>query len=323
MTKKVLNLGMLVITVITMAMFTGCKDAKKSSKESTETKQESTTTTVQKTEVFKPLEFNYTAEKPVNGKLKGVVELGATGFNWFLVEIDKNKNWALKQVKWGDGENGIFENNATVKTVQNKLRVYIKNLLKTKVRGKDIHFVVSSGAEKEDVTKRIIQALRGLGYVVNTVTPEQEGQYALSAVLPDEFKENSFVVDMGSSNTKISYFEGDKVVGLETHGAKYFKKKLDPKVVYNEVRKEFAKVPANKRKYCFIIGGVPFKFARKVRNDKERYTTLKAPSFYTPKKDKEVAGKNIYQAIIDETGTQTYIFDWDANFTIGFLKTLR
>ena len=36
--------------------------------------------------------FDYTAPAPVDGKLKGVVELGASGFNSFIVNIDKQKN---------------------------------------------------------------------------------------------------------------------------------------------------------------------------------------------------------------------------------------
>lgn len=35
------------------------------------------------------------------------------------------------------------------------------------------------------------------------------------------------------------------------------------------------------------------------------------------------AGLNIYKAIADATGTDTFVFDWDANFTIGFLLGLR
>ncbi len=36
-------------------------------------------------------EFNYTPEKPVNGALRGVVELGATGFNSFVINMDNQK----------------------------------------------------------------------------------------------------------------------------------------------------------------------------------------------------------------------------------------
>ncbi len=38
---------------------------------------------------------------------------------------------------------------------------------------------------------------------------------------------------------------------------------------------------------------------------------------------KKKSGLNIYKAIIEGTGTATYIFDWDANFTIGFLASIN
>jgi hypothetical protein len=59
-----------------------------------------------------------------------------------------------------------------------------------------------------------------------------------------------------------------------------------------------------------------------VRNGKERYTVLKAPADYKAEGEKQKAGLNIYKAIADATGCQTFVFDWDANFTIGFLLTL-
>ena len=36
----------------------------------------------------------------------------------------------------------------------------------------------------------------------------------------------------------------------------------------------------------------------------------------------EEAGINIYNAIADVTGCRQFVFDWDANFTIGFLLAL-
>ena len=35
------------------------------------------------------------------------------------------------------------------------------------------------------------------------------------------------------------------------------------------------------------------------------------------------AGLNIYKAILDATGVKQVVFDWDANFTIGFLLGLK
>ena len=58
---------------------------------------------------------------------------------------------------------------------------------------------------------------------------------------------------------------------------------------------------------------------RIVRKNKERYTVLDVPSAYKLEKAKSKAGVNIYKAIADATGCQKFVFDWDANFTIGFL----
>ncbi|MFM8485015.1 MAG: hypothetical protein ACKOCH_01680, partial [Bacteroidota bacterium] len=83
-----------------------------------------------------------------------------------------------------------------------------------------------------------------------------------------------------------------------------------------------AQVPQNLRQTCFIIGGVPFELARQTRKDKERYTVLKAPGDYKAEGAKQQAGLNIYNAIAETTGCKQFVFDWDANFTIGFLLNL-
>jgi hypothetical protein len=82
------------------------------------------------------------------------------------------------------------------------------------------------------------------------------------------------------------------------------------------------KIPSANRKTAFIIGGVPFELAKQVRKDKERYTVLNAPSAYKSGEAKTKAGVNIYKAIADGTSCDQFVFDWDANFTIGYLLTL-
>src|SRR5678816_2614663 len=49
-------------------------------------KSNSTSSTVDATTEAR--EFNYTPEQPENGSLRGVVELGATGFNSFVINMD-------------------------------------------------------------------------------------------------------------------------------------------------------------------------------------------------------------------------------------------
>ena len=162
-----------------------------------------------------------------------------------------------------------------------------------------------------------------MGYVVNQVTPEQEGTLGLKSVLPAAYENSAFVVDIGSGNTKISWKEGGRFPSLETYGSKYFQESVDDQKVYNEVMAKAKQVPQANRKTCFIIGGVPFTLAKQHRKGEERYTVLNAPQSYKAADKKMAAGLNIYQALADATRTDTFVFDWDANFTIGFLLGLK
>jgi hypothetical protein len=264
--------------------------------------------------------FKYKPLPPVNGRLKGVVELGASGFNSFIVRMDEDKNWSLEKSEFGNSL--VMENMATETDIREGLKKYIGGMLDFGVSGKAIHFVVSSGAQKAENTQKIIKALKSLNYQVNEVTAEKEGKLGLKCVLPTDYQGNSFVADIGSGNTKISWKEGSSLTSIETYGAKYFEKNIADATVYDEVLAKSKSIPATKRKTCFIIGGVPFELAKAVRDGKERYTVLDAPSAYKLDKAKSKAGLNIYKAIADATGAEQFVFDWDANFTIGFLLDL-
>ena len=267
----------------------------------------------------KPI-FEYTPPGPVAGKLKGVVELGASGFNSFIIRIDANKNWKQERAEFGNSL--VMENMASDDDIRIGLKKYIGGMLDYGVSGKDIHFVVSSGALKSEGTQKIINVLKSLKYFVNTVTPEKEGQLGLKCVQPTKFADNSFVADIGSGNTKISWKEGSKISSVETYGAKYFEKGTTDETVSTEVQAKAKQIPSDKRNLCFIIGGVPFELAKKVRSGKERYTVLDAPTAYKLDNAKSKAGLNIYKSIAETTGCKQFVFDWESNFTIGFLLDL-
>ncbi|MFD2933919.1 hypothetical protein [Spirosoma flavum] len=265
--------------------------------------------------------FSYTAPEPQNGQLKGVVELGASGFNSFIVKIDDQKHWKLEKAEFGNSL--VMENMASDNDIRTGLKSYIGKMLDYGVGGRNIHFVVSSGALKAEGTQKIIKALKSLNYFVNTVTPEQEGALGLRSVLPADYADNSFVTDIGSGNTKISWQSGGSTRALETYGAKYFENGTSDETVATEVKAKAKQIPTDHRKTCFIIGGVPFELAKSVRKDKERYTVLDAPSAYKLENAKSKAGLNIYKSIAEATGCNQFVFDWDANFTIGYLLTLK
>lgn len=263
--------------------------------------------------------FNYTRPKPVNGEYKGVVEVGASGFNAFIVNIDKDKRWEV--ISKDFGKSFVYEGMANTTDIRMGLKDYMAAMFDKGLKSKNIHFVISSGAQKEPKTAIICAELKKMGFVVNLVTPEEEGKLALKCVLPDVYLHNSFVVDIGSGNTKICWV--DKSVKFEeAPGAKYYEKDMLDKEVYEKVKLAAGKIPDPFRKVCFIIGGVPFELANQGRKGQERYTVLKDPAKYKTDKIKMKSGVNIYQAIKDATNCDTFVFDWDSNFTIGFLLSI-
>lgn len=264
--------------------------------------------------------FAFQPEKPIDGTLKGVVEVGASGFNSFVVKIDNQKRWEVVSKEFGNSL--VYEGLASADDIRSGLKKYLAGMFEKGVANRNMHFVISSGAQKEAKTAGIVTELKKMGYVVNLVTPEQEGKLALKSVQPSAYQNNSFVTDIGSGNTKISWYQGSSLKAVETEGAKYYELNKTPDAVYNEVKNKALGIPKDKREVCFIIGGVPFELAKETREGEERYTVLNAPNAYKSDKEKTKAGLNIYKALVDATGCDTFVFDWDANFTIGFLLSL-
>jgi hypothetical protein len=265
--------------------------------------------------------FTYSPPVPVNGKLKGVVELGATGFNSFIVRVDNQKNWKSEKAKFNASL--VYEKLATDQDVKDGLKNYIAEMLAYGVSPRDIHFVISSGAKKVPIMDKIISTLSAMKYQVNTVTAAQEGEYGLKCVMPSSYSGRAFMVDIGSGNTKIAWRDRGQVTALETFGAKYFQNNTSAATVSAEVKQKASQIPSSLTQTCFIIGGVPYEIAKKIRNGDERYTVLPAPADVKADGDKMIAGLNIYNSVAQATGCKQFVFDWDANFTIGFLLGLQ
>lgn len=308
------NLLLLLVLVLTIS---GCGNSKQNKQEQDVSNEE----IIKKTsaELFS---IDYRSPKPMNGKLKGVVELGASGFNSFIIELDKDKNWEIKRKEFGNSY--IIDDLATPNDVKRNLKSRIKKILDFGVKKSDVYFVVSSGATKEKITTKIIASLKNIGYVVNVVTIEEEALYALKSVLPKSFKNHAFVIDIGSGNTKISFYKGNEIVKQETYGSKYYKDKIFDNEIFADVKSKLIEMPLSNQKNCFIIGGVPYQLAKKLRKEDERYTLLhtnveKYKNLADEGGAKIKCGLNIYDAVLKTTNCKNVIFDWDANFTIGFL----
>ena len=265
--------------------------------------------------------FSYRTEAPVNGKLRGVVELGASGFNMFIIRVDNKRNWKLEKSEFGNSL--VMENMATEEDVRTGLKAYIGKMLDFGVPSRDIHFVVSSGAALSENTRRITKGLEALRFVVTTVTPEREGALALRAALPATYATKGFVMDMGSANSKISWYVNGQPRVQDTFGSKYYEKNIDDATVAAAVKAKAAQVPTSLRGTCFIIGGVPYELAKAGRQGQQPYTILKTPTDYPQLSGAKIkSGLNIYQALAEATGCQQFVFGYDTNFTIGYLLSL-
>jgi hypothetical protein len=289
--------------------------------EKTATPEDNSATGTSAAESGSAREFNFVPEKPENPTLRGVVEVGAAGFNSFVINMDEQKRWEI--VTKDFGESLAYEGLATTEDIRAGLKKYIASMFDKGVAKTDMHFVISSGAQKEPKTKIIANELKKMGYVVNLVTPDEEAKLAFRATVPPAFADNSFMVDIGSGNTKVSWDENGTLKTLELPGAKYYEKGVSDEEIYNQVKEQISKLPEGKRNMGFIIGGVPFTLAKQHRQGEERYTVLKEPQAYNAADKKMASGLTIYRGIVDGVKTDTYVFDWDANFTIGFLLGLR
>lgn len=259
--------------------------------------------------------------QPVNGTLKGVVEVGATGFNAFVVEIDSNKNYRV--VKKLFDSSGVKNGTATFEELKAGLKSYLDAMSNYGVGKNNLHFVVSSGALKEDVMTPISNELKSRGFVVNLMSAQQEGIFAYKAAMNPKYMPQAFVVDLGSNNTKISWFESGGIKTEELPGSKYFSKPLNTDAsMFERVKSVASRIPENQRGICFLIGGTPYSLVKGTIGS-NRYTPLQSLDAYQAGEDKKMAsGLNILKAIQAATNTQ-FVFDADANFTIGFLMSLR
>lgn len=273
--------------------------------------------------------FIYSPKKPLsNAKLKAAVEMGAEGFNYFIIKVDKNKDWELKKSEYGYSL--VYEEKSDIDTLTNGLKKYIAETVNFGVEPNNIHFLISSGALLKEETQDIIRAVKRNHYIPNEVTSENEGKYGFWATVPKEYRDSSFFVDIGSGNTKVAWLENGKLKTLSTYGAKYYLDGDKDEDVYTSVKDAVIdKIPETNRKRCFIIGGAPYKLAKVIRQDKEEYTTLYSPKTYLSdtqkyktESKKLQSGLNIYQAIQDATQTTQFIFYWNTNFTIGYLLRL-
>ena len=260
-------------------------------------------------------QFLYTPPKVQNGRLLGVIELGASGFNAFIINADGN--WELVGSEYGFSK--VYAEMSQQKEIADGLSAYIQWMIDNNVPGRNIYFVVSSGAVKIDQTRNTIAYLKDMGYVVTEVSAQQEGEYGFIATVPPEFRDKAVLIDVGTGNTKIAWQSAGGVASVEGVGAGYYLDGVSDLDAKNDINSISSRVPAGRTQLAFIIGGTGYKMAKSIRKDGERYTVLLPIDQYEFTEAKLLSGQNILSTFSANTGCDYIIFDWDSNFTIGYL----
>ena len=268
-----------------------------------------------------PIPFTYTAPPVGIGVQRGIISLGPTGFDAFIIRIDAQHNWALEKSNYGVSL--LKEGMATPADIVNLLKERIGEMVSYGVGKTNIHFIVSAGSRAVEGTQKIIDATESLRFKVNTKTPYEEARLAFKATVPASFQSESFLVDMGSGITKIAWMADGKVKSLTSYGSKYFQDTISDNAVYDDVVIKAQQIPAGNRKRCFILGGAPSDLAKESNNRSGPYTVLKLPEQYGIIKNAKLrSGLNIYKAIQKTTQCSQFIFDWHSDFSIGYLLSL-
>lgn len=263
--------------------------------------------------------FDYKPELPVKGKLFAAIEIGSAGLNYFIVNMDKENRWTL--VESGFGESELIENTTEIETIFFKIESYKRAILRSGVRKKDIYVIASSSAIELSKMEDIRSRLELSGIKLRTVNAEQEGYFDLLATVPVEFVEESFLIDIGSGSTKVTWITELDTFSIETFGSKYYMNDIHDTTTFRIVRDQLLQIPLKNRNLCFMLGGIPYEFAAVTGKKVGRYTILQQPGKYSPSSQKGKAGKILYSAFYLEP-TYSYIFDWDANFSIGYLMSM-
>lgn len=253
----------------------------------------------------------------------GIIELGSTGFNAFIVQMDQLDHWRLEKAIYS--QSFVTEGKITINHVFNTIQSYKDSMISFGVSTNEINLVASSSATKDPEVGEILDQLRSMNIGVINVSTEQEGKYALKATIPRELMSNSYLVDIGSGNTKVCWVENNETKTLETYGSKYYTQGIRHIDAHKAVKETIASIPEANQALCFVIGGAAYKLASitdSLRAPDQRYTILEDPDQYIFEEEANLAAVNLYRAIWSEK-TISYVFDWDTNFSIGVLAEVN
>lgn len=150
------------------------------------------------------------------------IEVGSKGVKLSLVEVSKNNRNTDFNVVLDSSVNSDFISftpESFKNTVSSFAGLYKNTIEQYGVPGSKIYTVVSSGVkvtaerlEKTNWIENMIDSFRSViqepDRKVVVITPEEEARLSHLGIVPDDKRFNTFLIDIGSGNTKGGYFPG-------------------------------------------------------------------------------------------------------------------
>lgn len=250
---------------------------------------------------------------------EAVIVIGKKGLDYFIIEVDNYLQWKL--VKKNHGLS-MMSCNIHSNYIRDQLAEYIDQISEYGIDWNNIHFVMSSSLdENKDNYLALRKASKELGINIQTVTPQQEGNYGLLATVPQHDYINAFFIDIGSGTTKIAWFERGKVKTKSTLGAleqndNYFLE------INHQINDIIALIPIQRFEACYVIGGVVRNLTKDHPDQQERIVVLDRLEKYQNNTQGSIYldnGYHILSTIQKASNCQYMMFDTDANFGIGYI----
>lgn len=264
--------------------------------------------------------FDYKPEEPQNGSLLGIIEIGYEGFKYYIVNIDKQDRWSLERSVYERSH--LEDPNFSFERMLASINRYKLDMIEFGVRETDINLVASASAMRHERVAEMASYLSARNIGLIRLNEKLEDRYALFATIPSEYVETAFMIDIGQEKTKVLWASNDEIVSKSTYGSKYYVDRVPDSVVYGDLQQIIDEVPLQNRNVCFVLGGIPSKLASMSNNRDGRYTVLTDPRHYRMNDEHGLAGLNLYRAAWSEE-TFSYVFDWDASFSIGILMDVN
>lgn len=256
----------------------------------------------------------------LNPNRKAIIEITGKRLRSFVIDIDTFSNWKLIYHKIG--EDDVFEKLRAIEDVNREVQKHLL-LISEYTKTSHVDFVVKPRSLEYPKVPLVIEGIYGMGYKVKEVGLEDEAKYALAAILPKQYKENSYIVDINEERTKISWYLGTTLITEETYGHSYHKSGTSEHHVVESLEGIISRIPETLRTNCFIIGEVPTKLASLHKVEGRVFQLLLAPEDYQANSDDLLCGLNIYKTIYDISSTSkgrtSFIYRWNVTYALGYL----